>query len=31
VAAFDDGALDAALGLDGEEAFALYLAPVGRL
>jgi len=31
VAAYDDGALDAALGLDGETAFAIYLAPVGRL
>ncbi len=30
VAAFDDAALDEALGLDGEERFAIYLAPVGR-
>lgn len=30
IAAFDDDALNAALGLDGEEQFAIYLAAVGR-
>lgn len=30
VAAYDQEALDALLQLDGEEQFALYLAPVGK-
>jgi len=30
IAAFDDDALNAALGLDGEEQFAIYVATVGR-
>jgi nitroreductase len=30
VGAYDQGALDALLRLDGEEEFVLYLAPVGR-
>lgn len=29
--AFDQGKMDAALGVDGEEEFAIYLAPVGRI
>jgi SagB-type dehydrogenase family enzyme len=31
VAAYDQRALDALLGLDGEEEFAVYLGPVGKL
>lgn len=29
--AYDQGKMDAALGVDGEEEFAVYLAPVGRV
>lgn len=31
LAAYDQAKLDAALGVDGEEEFAVYLAPVGRV
>ena len=30
IAAFDDGALNAVLGLDGEEQFVIYLATIGK-
>jgi SagB-type dehydrogenase family enzyme len=31
VGAYDQGAVDALLGVDGQEEFAIYLAPVGRI
>jgi SagB-type dehydrogenase family enzyme len=31
IAAYDQGRLDALLGVDGEEEFTIYLAPVGKL